>query len=177
MASGVLRPPRSSRGKPSVSSVSQASRSSKKPGIVANTPEARAAAGTVVGFVGLGAMGAPMAQNLVRTGFTVRVWNRSPGPAAALARLGATAAPTAADCVRGAAVVVTMVSDKHALANVLGAGRADGVLAGLSRRAIVVDMSTVGRAAALEASRAVEAAGARFVDAPVSGSVKPAQRG
>ena len=53
----------------------------------------------------------------------------------------------------------------------------DGLLAGIDPDAVLVDMSTIGRAAAREAARAVEARGARFVDAPVSGSVGPAERG
>jgi 3-hydroxyisobutyrate dehydrogenase-like beta-hydroxyacid dehydrogenase len=116
-----------------------------------------------------------MAANLVRSGLRVRVWNRSSGRTAPLVKLGATACETAAECARGAQVVVTMVSDQAALAAVLAGDH--GVLAGLAKRAIVVDMSTVGRAAALEAARAVERAGGRFVDAPVSGSVKPAEKG
>ncbi len=140
---------------------------------VAKSPKAPPS--TTLGFCGLGAMGAPMAANLVRKGFALRVWNRSPGPVAKLVELGATAATSPADCARGAAAVITMVSDKHALAAILGGDF--GVLAGLAKRAIVVDMSTIGRAAALEAARAVEAVGGRFVDAPVSGSVRPAVKG
>jgi 3-hydroxyisobutyrate dehydrogenase-like beta-hydroxyacid dehydrogenase len=68
-----------------------------------------------------------------------------------------------------------MLADKAALASTLGG--AAGILAGLEKKAIVLEMSTVGRAAVLAAARAVEAAGGRFVDAPVSGSVKPAERG
>ena len=120
-------------------------------------------------------MGAPMAANLVRNGFLVRIWNRTPGPIATLDELGASKAATPAECVRGAAAVITMLSDKAALDAVLGGDF--GILAGLGKRAVVVDMSTIGKSAALQVAGLVEAAGGRFVDAPVSGSVKPATKG
>ncbi len=128
-----------------------------------------------VAFCGLGKMGAPMAANLVRKGFTVRVWNRSPAAVASLVKLGATSAPTPAECARGASAVITMLASHAALEDVL-AGK-DGILAGLGKRAVVVDMSTIGRAAALQVARAVEGVSGRFVDAPVSGSVRPAVTG
>ena len=76
--------------------------------------------------------------------------------------------------------MITMVSDAQALATVLE-GR-DGVLAAFARekrkpRPVLVDMSTIGRTAAIVAGRRAEEHGARFVDAPVSGSVRPAGSG
>ena len=135
---------------------------------------------TAVAFLGLGGMGRPMAARLVEAGYAVSVYNRTRGPDRALAKLGATAFATPAECARGADVVITMLSDAEALASVLE-GR-DGVLATLAAekrkpRAVVVDMSTIGRSAAIAAGRRVEEHGARFVDAPVSGSVRPAGSG
>jgi 3-hydroxyisobutyrate dehydrogenase/2-hydroxy-3-oxopropionate reductase len=115
-------------------------------------------------------MGQPMASNLLKKGFALKTWNRRPVEAFA-----PTAAPTPAECVRGADVVVTMLSDRLALARVLGG--TDGALAGLGQGSLFIDMATVGRAAVLEAARAVKARGGRFVDAPVSGTVGPAERG
>jgi 3-hydroxyisobutyrate dehydrogenase len=103
------------------------------------------------------------------------VWNRTRERAEALSGEVARIGRTPRDAVRGARVVVTCVADGRALEEVLGG--ADGVLAGLDPGAVVLDMSTIGRGAAREAARAVEAAGGRFVDAPVSGSVGPATRG
>ena len=118
-----------------------------------------------------------MAANVLRRfPGNVAVYNRTPLDRARAAALeGARTASTPRECVRGASVVVTMVSDAAALASVLEGD--DGVLAGLEAGALVIDMSTVGRGAALAAARAVVTRGARFVDAPVSGSVKPAERG
>ena len=88
---------------------------------------------------------------------------------------GVRVATTPADAARDAQVVVTCLSDGMALQEVLGG--VDGLLAGIRSDAVLVEMSTIGRAAAREAARAVEMRGASFVDAPVSGSVGPAERG
>ncbi len=127
-----------------------------------------------VAFLGLGNMGLPMATNLVQRGFSVRVWNRTPARAAPLVKAGAALHPTPRACVSGADVVITMLSDRAALAAVFGG--AEGILAGLGKRVIVVEMSTVGRAAVYETARLVEAVGGRFIDSPVSGSVVPAEK-
>jgi 3-hydroxyisobutyrate dehydrogenase-like beta-hydroxyacid dehydrogenase len=146
-------------------------------------PEAKATNATAIptiGFLGLGAMGRPMAARLVQAGYDVRVYNRTRGPDRALAKLGATWCPTPGECASGADAVITMLSDAEALATVLE-GR-DGVLATFARekrkpRPVLVDMSTIGRGAAIAAGRRAEEHGARFVDAPVSGSVRPASSG
>jgi 3-hydroxyisobutyrate dehydrogenase len=140
----------------------------------------KAEAKRTVSFLGLGGMGRPMAARLVEAGFAVRVYNRTRGPEKALAKLGATACLSPADCADGADVVLTMLSDAEALASVLE-GR-DGVLATFARerrkpRPVLVDMSTIGRKAAIAAGQRAEQHGARFVDAPVSGSVRPARSG
>lgn len=128
-----------------------------------------------VAFLGLGAMGAPMAANLARAGFTLAVWNRTSARARPFARLGARIAATPADCVADADVVITMVRDAAALKDVME-GPA-GILAGIRRRALVIDMSTIGRAAAVAVGERVRAAQGRFIDAPVSGTVQPATSG
>lgn len=133
-----------------------------------------------IAFLGLGGMGRPMAARLVEAGFAVSVYNRTRGPDRALAKLGAGVCPTPRDCAHGADIVITMLSDAEALASVLE-GR-DGVLAAFAAekrkpRPVLVDMSTIGRKAAIAAGARAEAHGARFVDAPVSGSVVPAGTG
>ncbi len=128
-----------------------------------------------VAFLGTGAMGAPMAADVARKGFPLQVWNRHHERAHALVSLGAKIRSSPAECVQGARVIVTMLRDEAALMSVLE--RPDGVLAGLEKDAVLVDMSTTGRAGALKAASLVRDAGGRFVDAPVSGSVGPAERG
>jgi 3-hydroxyisobutyrate dehydrogenase len=130
--------------------------------------------GGTVAFAGLGTMGCPMARRVAAT-FPLTVWNRTRARAEAMSGVAARIAATPYDAARGARVVVTCVADAKALQDLM-AGET-GLLAGLDPGAVVVDMSTIGRAAAREAARAVEAAGGSFVDAPVSGSVGPATRG
>jgi 3-hydroxyisobutyrate dehydrogenase len=132
-------------------------------------------AGTpVVAFLGTGRMGGPMAGNLARAGFDVRVWNRTISRAEALAADGAVVASSPADAVRGATVVVTMLADGPATER--AATGPDGFLAA-APGVIWVQMATVGidwtaRLAALAAARGVV-----FADAPVSGSEGPARAG
>jgi 3-hydroxyisobutyrate dehydrogenase-like beta-hydroxyacid dehydrogenase len=138
--------------------------------------ETERANATRVAFLGLGRMGFPMARRLARSGLLVSVWNRSRAFADRFAREeGVAAAASPAACAEGADVVVTMVADGSALASVLDGEQ--GVVRTLAPDAVVVDMSTVGRRAALDAHRIVTNVGARFVDAPVSGSVRPAEEG
>lgn len=127
----------------------------------------------LVSFLGLGNMGTPMARR-VAAAFPLTVWNRTGARADRLSAL-ARVATTPADAARGASVVVTCVADAIALEEILGGPQ--GVLSAIEPDALLVEMSTIGRAAAREAARAVESKGGHFVDAPVSGSVGPATRG
>jgi len=119
-----------------------------------------------------------MAARLLDAKIAVALYNRTGSTAEVLAarwRGLATTAATPRECVREREVVLTMVSDAEALASLLEGP--EGVLAGLAKGAVVVDMSTIGRKAALAVDRRIRAHGGRFVDAPVSGSVGPALRG
>lgn len=128
-----------------------------------------------IAFLGLGTMGAPMAKNLLAAGHALTVWNRSPARAESLVAIGAARGSTPRHAVADAELVVTMLSDEHALEAILEGD--DGVLAGLPRGAIFVEMSTLGRDAAMSAATRVVARGGRFVDAPVSGTRGPAIAG
>ena len=114
-----------------------------------------------VAFLGLGRMGAPMAAHVARAGHDLTVWNRTPKPGAVP---GAREAKTVAEAVDGAEVVVTMLFGPEAVRE---------VLAQVPENAFVVESSTVGPVVARE----VGARFARFVDAPVVGSVQPATDG
>ena len=95
---------------------------------------------TTVAFIGLGAMGAPMAGNLIDAGFTLRVFNRSSQRAAPLVDRGAVVCASPADAVRGADFVVSMVSDDVATrAVMLGDG---GLIPAIAPGAVIVDSST-----------------------------------
>lgn len=128
-----------------------------------------------VGFGGLGRMGTAMARRVLEAGFPLTVWNRTQSRADELARAGAGVAATPRALAEAAEVVVTMVSDAEALADVLHGE--DGLLGGLAPDSILVDMSTIGPTAAVSFAAEVRECGAHWIDAPVSGSTALAERG
>jgi len=129
-----------------------------------------------VAVLGIGAMGHGMAASALRAGIPTIVWNRRPEPTRDLAELGAVVAESIVDAVQRAAIVVTMVTDADAVASI---ARDQGMLAALAPGAIWAQMSTIG-VAELERIAAMVDAERRdvmLVDAPVSGSKDPAERG
>ena len=130
---------------------------------------------TRVAFLGLGAMGAPMARRIVAAGLPTTVWNRNPERAAPFAAFGASVAKTPREAAAGAEIVCTMLSDPVAVEAV--ASGPDGLLAGLAPGALWLDFSTVTPAASRSFAARAQAQNARFCDVPVAGSVKPAVEG
>jgi 3-hydroxyisobutyrate dehydrogenase-like beta-hydroxyacid dehydrogenase len=128
-----------------------------------------------VGFGGLGRMGTPMARRVLEAGFPLTVWNRTRSRVDELAQAGARAAATPRALAEAAEIVVTMVSDAEVLADVLHGE--DGLLRGLAPGSILIDMSTIGPAAAVSFAAEVRERGAHWIDAPVSGSTALAERG
>jgi 3-hydroxyisobutyrate dehydrogenase len=117
-----------------------------------------------------------MATRALGAGIPTIVWNRDPEATRNLADLGAEVAESSADAARGAAIVVTMVTDADA---VLAIARDQGMLASLVPDAIWVQMSTIGVAGIKRVQSLVEAErpDVVLVDAPVSGSKEPAEQG
>ncbi len=128
-----------------------------------------------IGFIGLGAMGAPMARNVLEADYHLNIYDRYGGRTAALTRAGASERDSPAEVASRSDVTCIMVPDGDAVLDVLHGD--DGLLEGLSASEYVVQMSTISREATLEAADAVESVGGRFVDAPVSGTVGPAEDG
>jgi 3-hydroxyisobutyrate dehydrogenase len=129
---------------------------------------------TKVAVLGVGVMGAPMARNLLRAGFDVRVWNRTRARAEALAAQGARVASSPAEAASDADLLITMLTDGPAVESAM-TGSA-GALAALPAQAVWVQMSTVGTSATQHLAELADRSVA-FVDAPVSGSSDPAERG
>jgi 3-hydroxyisobutyrate dehydrogenase-like beta-hydroxyacid dehydrogenase len=128
-----------------------------------------------LGFVGLGAMGSRLARRLLEAGHAVSGYNRSPEKARALEPAGLEVAATPRDAAEDAGAVFSMVTDDDALRAVaLGP---DGILAGLGRQSVFVEMSTVSPAVTREIAEAVAARGAAMLDAPVSGSTITVENG
>ena len=122
-----------------------------------------------VAFLGLGRMGIAMAGHVLTAGHQVVVWNRTPGRAAALLEHGATEAGSVGEAVAGVDAVVLMLFGPPSVREVLPG------LAGAPAGALVVNCTTVAPADAHEFAKDLEAL--RYVDAPVAGSVAPANEG
>ena len=118
-----------------------------------------------VGFLGLGAMGAAMAANLLKAGHEVTVWNRSPAAAQPLATLGAAVVSAPADAVHGEAVL-SMLANDDAVRGVILDG---GVLGAMAPGTVHVNHATISVALAKELARMHAARGVDYVAAPVFG--------
>jgi 3-hydroxyisobutyrate dehydrogenase-like beta-hydroxyacid dehydrogenase len=130
-----------------------------------------------IGFIGLGQMGAPIAERLRAAGYPLVVHNRTRAKAESLIDAGAQWAFTPRDVGRAATgqVVFTSLSDARAVDRVLF-GR-QGLLRGLRPGALVVDLSTIAPSQSRGFSERLAAGEVRFVDAPVGGSVEAARNG
>jgi 3-hydroxyisobutyrate dehydrogenase len=127
-----------------------------------------------LGYLGLGLMGLPMTKRLLRAGYDVAVWNRSPGKANALVEAGATPAASPADVARHAGIVFMCLTDASAVEEVVFGGNGLADVDGAGR--LVVDFSSIhpDRTRAI-ASRLKAANGMGWIDAPVSGGTKGAE--
>jgi 2-hydroxy-3-oxopropionate reductase len=125
------------------------------------------AAKCIIGFIGLGIMGKPMAKNLAAAGYPLVVYDVVPQPVAELVGLGATAVGSPKEVAQRSDVVITMLPDSPDVEAVaLGP---QGVLSGLNSGAIYMDMSTISPAAWQRVAAEAAGKGIRTLDAPVSG--------
>jgi 3-hydroxyisobutyrate dehydrogenase-like beta-hydroxyacid dehydrogenase len=129
---------------------------------------------TKAAVLGLGAMGARMAQRLVDAGHEMTVWNRTPERVLPFLKLGARTAESPAMAARDADVVITMVSDPAALRDVTEGP--NGVASGIGDETTMIDMSTVGPAAVSRLA-SILPADVGLLDAPVLGSRSEAEAG
>jgi 3-hydroxyisobutyrate dehydrogenase len=127
-----------------------------------------------VGFIGLGTMGAFMAANLVRAGFEVTVWNRSPGRDAEVLALGATRATTPAELGATSDIVVICVTDSPQVQEVVFSG--GGLVHGLQPGSLIIDCSSISPLSTRDFARRLASRHVHWVDAPVSGGSEGAQR-
>ncbi|KAH7670799.1 Glyoxylate reductase protein [Dioscorea alata] len=128
-----------------------------------------------IGFLGLGIMGKAMAVNLLRHGFKVTVWNRTLSKCEELAAEGASIEETPAAVIKKCKYTIAMLSDPSAALSVVF--DKDGVLEVICDGKGYIDMSTVDPDTSLKISEAIEHKGGYFLEAPVSGSKKPAEDG
>lgn len=123
-----------------------------------------------IAVFGTGLIGAPVARNLQKRGFTVRVWNRTAAKAQALAHDGIQVFDNAADAVRGADMIVTVLKDGPSVQKAMEAAAPN-----LNQGAIWLQLSTVGTDAVDALAALAEQMGLVFYDAPVQGTRQPAE--
>jgi 3-hydroxyisobutyrate dehydrogenase len=126
-----------------------------------------------IGWVGLGNMGTPIAKNLLKAGYKVTVYNRTKSKEQELLEAGAASAPSLESLWQQCDIVFTMVSDDAAVKAIFE----EGLLSSAPSGKLVIDMSTVSPATSRYLAEQCHKKGLQFLDAPVSGSVKPAQEG
>ena len=127
-----------------------------------------------IAFIGLGNMGAPMANNLIKAGHQLAVFDLVPGAVNSLADAGARPAASAADAVKGAEIVVTMLpASKHVESLYLDSD----LLGAIDPAALVIECSTIAPDSARKVATAAQARGLAMIDAPVSGGTGGAAAG
>lgn len=126
-----------------------------------------------IGFLGLGTMGLPMAHNLLRGGFELSVWNRSPGRAQSLREAGATVVDAPRDAAHGPLLFSMLADDNAVRATLLEHGVLDALPAG----SVHVNMATISVALAHELTALHAERGVAYVAAPVLGRVDVAEAG
>ncbi|ASU33053.1 NAD(P)-dependent oxidoreductase [Mucilaginibacter xinganensis] len=130
---------------------------------------------TKIGWIGLGKMGIPMSQQLIKAGYSLTAYNRSKVKEATLLTAGATTAATPALLLQQVDIVIIMVSDDNAIQDIFN-GR-DGLLGVNTTDKIIINMSTVSPAISRQMAQLCNQQGNHYLDAPVSGSVKQAEDG
>lgn len=122
-----------------------------------------------IGWIGLGAMGMPMASNLLQTGYKLNVYNRTLSKMESLSVQGANACRSVKTLVETSDIIFLMLANGNAVREVLT--QEDGILNSLNQGKIIVDMSTISPLESKEFSSLVTQKNAFYIDAPVSGSV------
>lgn len=128
-----------------------------------------------IAFIGLGNMGGPMAANLLKAGYALRVFDLVPASVQVAVAAGATAANSAVEAVKGAQVVISMLpASRHVEGLYLGES---GILSAIEKGALVIDSSTIAPASARKVAEAAATRGVAMIDAPVSGGTAGAAAG
>lgn len=128
-----------------------------------------------IGFMGMGIMGRAMAANLIRAGYSVTVYNRTRERCRELEQMGAVVADSPAAMARGCDTVIGMLTGPEALEDLLFGD--SGAAGEFGANTLFTNMSSVSPAFARDLGERLQASGCRYVDAPVSGSKKPAEDG
>jgi 3-hydroxyisobutyrate dehydrogenase len=128
-----------------------------------------------LGWIGLGNMGSPMSQRLLKAGYHITVYNRSEAKEEALKLMGASVAPSPRELMEQVDVVIIMVTDDHAITQIFA--EENGLLGSKTKGKIIINMSTVSPGISKNMALSCSREGNYYLDAPVSGSVKQAEEG
>jgi len=128
-----------------------------------------------IGFIGLGIMGRGMANNLLKAGFTLTVWNRTASRMDAFVEAGAKAGSSPADVAANSDIIVTCVSDTPDVERVIMGE--DGVIHGAKAGSLVLDCSTISPQVTKEIAAKLAEQGVKMLDAPISGGSEGAAKG
>jgi len=128
-----------------------------------------------LGFIGLGIMGGAMAANLLKAGFDLTVWNRTPSRITPLVQAGAAVGDSPADVAARSSIVITCVSDTSDVEEVILGPQ--GVAKGARPGALVIDCSTISPQATRAIAARLNEGGVHLLDAPVSGGSEGAAKG
>jgi 2-hydroxy-3-oxopropionate reductase len=121
----------------------------------------------MIGFIGLGIMGKPMAKNLLKAGFSLNIYDINEAAAEEVAQAGGKRCSSPREAAEKSGMILTMLPNSPQVKEVL-MGK-NGVLEGMKPGSIVVDMSSIDPGVSVELEKAVSAAGGEMIDAPVSG--------
>jgi 2-hydroxy-3-oxopropionate reductase len=121
----------------------------------------------VIGFIGLGIMGKPMARNLLKVGYTLVVHNRSRAAVDELAKEGAQAAADSQEVTRRSEIIITMLPDSPDVELVYAGDQ--GIFSGLKSGTLLIDMSSISPVVARKLAAEANTRGSEMLDAPVSG--------
>ena len=121
----------------------------------------------VIGFIGLGIMGKPMARNLLKAGYTLVVHNRSRGAVEELSKEGAQAAANSNEVTRRSEIIITMLPDSPDVELVYAGDQ--GIFSGVKSASLLIDMSSISPVVARKLAAEAEKRSCDMLDAPVSG--------
>ena len=119
-----------------------------------------------IGFIGIGLMGFPMEKNLLKSGYNLKVYNRSQDKADRLKEFGAEISVSIKDVVKNSDVIITMLTDDNAVEKVMGS---DEFISNIKEGATVIDMSSVNPVLTIKYSKKLKEKKINYLDAPVSG--------
>ena len=122
---------------------------------------------SIIGFIGLGNMGQPMAANLLKTGYALRVWNRSPGPAAALVGQGATSVSRPEEVAERGGILISSLSNDRVLDELIGTN--DELLTRLGPGGIHISASTISPETSRRLAEGHQRHGVTYLTSPVLG--------